>query len=153
MAVDFTGTRFDRRRFMLSGVTAFAGVGLADSLATAGDDHDDDHKGHGRPVPVPEPIPGGLPVPGGPGLDPPVHIFLPGEPGTTLPLSGLELMGLDVEPAVITDLKAGTALAYLIGEARGSDGVKYGLEVDLRISEGLYKTADGKTKRGAFALF
>jgi hypothetical protein len=52
-------------------------------------------------VPSPEPIPGGLPV----GLPPPydlIHIFLPGPPGVTLPFSGLQLQGLDVEPTTIT---------------------------------------------------
>lgn len=144
---DFSGTRFDRRRFMFSSAGALVGVGLAEAFGapvTTG--------AHGRPSPVPEPIPGGLPVPGGPGLDPPVHIFLPGDTTTTLPLSGLPLMGLDVEPAVITDLRAKTAMAYVIGRARGSDGVEYGLEVDLRVSEGEYRAADGSTNRGAFAM-
>lgn len=144
--VDFSGTRFDRRRFMLGGASALAAVGLADTLGAP-----TVHAAHG-PLPVPQPIPGGLPVPGGPGLSPPIHIFLPGDEGTTLPLSGLPLMGLDVEPAVITDLRATTAMAFLIGRARGSDGVEYGLEVDLRVSEGEYRAADGSVRYGAFAL-
>jgi hypothetical protein len=143
---DYSGTRFDRRRFMFSGASALVGVGVAESFGAPVES-----AAHGRPLPVPQPIPGGLPVPGGPGLDPPIHIFLPGDETTTLPLSGLQLMGLDVEPAVITNLRARTALAYIIGRARGSDGVEYGLEVDVRVSEGEYRAADGSTNRGAFA--
>jgi len=53
---------------------------------------------------------------------------------------------------VITDLHAATALAYVVGRARGSDGVEYGLEVDVRVSEGIYRARDGSRNRGTFAL-
>jgi hypothetical protein len=144
---DYSGTRFDRRRFIVS-AGALAAVGFGEAVGAPAV-----ASAHGRPSrPVPEPIPGGLPVPGGPGLDPPIHIFLPGDTTTTLPLSGLPLQGLDVEPALITDLKAATAMAYILGTARGSDGVDYGLEVDVRVSEGLYRAADGSDHYGTFAL-
>lgn len=144
-AFDYSGTRFDRRRFMLT-ASALAGVGVGEALGTVASSEAHDSQ------PVPEPIPGGLPVAGGPGLAPPIHIYLPGDPTTTLPLSGLPLMGLDVEPAVITDLHAATAMAYVVGRAKGSDGVEYGLEVDVRVSEGVYRAREGSHNRGTFAL-
>jgi hypothetical protein len=45
-----------------------------------------------------------------------------------------------------------TAMAFLTGSPRGSDGEERGLEVDLRVSEGTYVTADGSRERGAFAM-
>jgi hypothetical protein len=45
-----------------------------------------------------------------------------------------------------------TASRPRLGTASGSDGVEYGLEVDIRAFEGRYVAADGSTNRGAFAL-
>jgi hypothetical protein len=59
-------------------------------------------------------FPGGLPI----GLPPPydlIHLFLPGPPTVTLPFTGLQLQGLDVEPTTITDFKGETAMAFLSG--------------------------------------
>ncbi len=139
----------DRRRFLLGTAGAVATAGLAGPLASEAD-----ARSRGRRkvkvVPSPEPIPGGLPI----GLPPPydlIHLFSPGPPSVTLPFTGVQLMGLDVEPTTITDFKGRTAMAFLLGTAKGSDGHEYGLEVDLRVSEGEYFTADGSRKRGAFA--
>jgi hypothetical protein len=106
--------------------------------------------GHGVPrvLPAPKPIPGGNQVPGGPLL----HVFLPGPPEVTLPFSGTQLQGLDTEPAVITDYRGVTALAYLAGSATGSDGNRYNLEADMRVMEGTYVAADGTRHQGLFAF-
>lgn len=132
-----------RRRFFLSGAGALIGIGAttpALALAAA-------HDGGGCPLqPLPKPIPGGL----DPGAN--VHAFVPGPPTITLPFSGLTLQGLDVEPSTITDFRGRTALAYIMGEAKGSDGVTYGLEADIRAFEGEYSDANGAMARGAFAF-
>jgi hypothetical protein len=108
------------------------------------------HAAHGVPrvLPAPKPIPGGIQVPGGPF----VHAFVPGPPEITLPFSGLQLQGLDVEPSLITDYRGFTALAYLVGTASGSDGKQYLLEADLRAMEGRYVAEDGSRHRGLFAF-
>jgi hypothetical protein len=145
MAIALTKVGVDRRGFVLGAAGALMGAGLAPwawpnpAEAATG------------PVPLPEPIPGGLPI----GLPPPydlIHLFLPGDPNITLPFSGLQLMGEDVEPTTITHFDGETAMAYLIGSATGSDGVEYGLEVDLRISEGEFVDADGNHHRGTFGM-
>jgi hypothetical protein len=70
----------------------------------------------------------------------------------TLPFSHLQLLGLDVEPSVITDYAGTTCLAFHAGTATGSDGRQYNLETDMRVMDGTYRTADGTRKRGAFAF-
>jgi len=99
-------------------------------------------------LPAPKPIPGGIQIPGGPLL----HVFAPGPPEVTLPFTGLQLMGLDVEPSVITDCRGFTALAYVAGTATGSDGKQYNLEADIRAMEGTYIAEDGSRQRGLFAF-
>jgi hypothetical protein len=148
LEADGAAPAVDRRRFLLGTAGAVATAGLAGPLASA---EAGSRRRKPKVVPSPEPIPGGLPI----GAPPPydlIHIFLPGPPTVTLPFSGLQLMGLDVEPTTITDFDGATAMAFLIGTAKGSDGHEYGLEVDLRVSEGEYVTADGSHKRGAFAM-
>jgi hypothetical protein len=138
----------DRRGLILGAAGALAGAGLAGPLAELAPAHPGRRR---RVVPSPEPIPGGLPI----GLPPPydlIHIFLPGPTTTTLPFSGSQLQGLDVEPTTITDFRGRTAMAFLTGEVEGSDGKRRGLEVDLRVSRGEYVTADGSRERGAFAM-
>jgi hypothetical protein len=105
---------------------------------------------HGIPrvLPAPKPIPGGIQIPGGPLL----HVFLPGPPEVTLPFTGAQLMGLDVEPSLITDYRGFTALAYLAGSATGSDGNQYNLEADMRAMEGTYVATDGSRQHGLFAF-
>lgn len=70
----------------------------------------------------------------------------------TLPFTGIQLMGLDVEPSVITGYKGFTALAFHAGTATGSDGKQYDLETDMRAMEGTYVAEDGSRQRGLFAL-
>ena len=141
--------RLDRRRFLIS-AGAVTGAGIASTLG--GPSVAMAHPSEGpKLVPTPEPIPGGLPI----GLPPPydlIHIFLPGPTDVTLPFSGLQLMGLDVEPSTITDFNGSTALAFLVGTATGSDGAEYNLEADIRAFKGDYVAADGSTVRAAFSL-
>ena len=101
-----------------------------------------------RVLPAPKPIPGGIQIPGGPLL----HVFAPGPEDVTLPFSGLQLMGLDVEPSVITDYRGFTALAFHAGTATGSDGRQYNLETDIRAMEGTYVAEDGTRQRGLFGF-
>jgi hypothetical protein len=78
-----------------------------------------------------------------------IHVFAPGPPDITLPFTGIQLMGRDVEPSVLTDYKGFTALAFHVGTATGSDGRQYNLETDMRAMEGTY-IAEGRadTDRG-----
>src|SRR5262249_5525308 len=138
-----------RRGFIhaAAGATALAfGPGLSlNALA-----HDDGDS-HNRTLPAPKPIPGGLEI----GLVAPydfIHVFPPGPEGLKLPFPGGEPQGLDVETSTLTDFHGATALAYHVGEAKGSDGHTYNLETDMRVMEGKYVAVDGTTKHGSFAL-
>jgi hypothetical protein len=140
---------FSRRGFIhaAAGATALAfGPGLSLN-ALAHDDGDN----HNRTLPAPKPIQGGLNL----GLEAPydfIHVFPPGPQGLTLPFTGGVLQGLDVETSTLTDFHGATALAYHVGEARGSDGHTYNLETDMRVMQGKYVAVDGTTKHGSFAL-
>ena len=81
-----------------------------------------------------------------------IHIFAPGPEGIVLPFSGVMLQGLNVEPSTITDFHGATALAFHIGEARGSDGHTYNLETHMVAMEGKYVAVDGTTRHGSFAF-
>jgi hypothetical protein len=59
---------------------------------------------------------------------------------------------LDVEPSTITDFRGVVALAFLAGHAKGSDGVTYNLESDMRAFKGDFVAADGTTHRGSFGF-
>jgi hypothetical protein len=61
-------------------------------------------------------------------------------------------MGLNKERTTVGNFKGATALAYLLGTATGSDGEEYGLELDIRVSEGMYQAADSSLNRGLFAM-
>jgi hypothetical protein len=142
--------RISRRQLFKYGASAGAAATVGPMLAgtaAAAPAH-----AHGLPLPrvlpAPKPIPGGLQIPGGPLI----HVFAPGPPDVTLPFSGLTLMGLDVEPSVITDRKGFTALAFHAGSATGSDGKRYNLETDMRAMEGTYIAADGSRRHGLFAF-
>ena len=116
------------------GIPAFADAGSAG--------------GHTHVLPAPKPIAGGIQPPGGPLL----HVFPAGSPDVTLPFSGLQLQGLDVDPSVITDYSGFTALAFHAGAAIGSDGARYNLETDMRAYQGTYIAADSSRTHGSFAL-
>jgi hypothetical protein len=138
--------RLDRRQMLVGTAGVVAGGALAASnaqLAFA----DDDHGSHAV-VPPPKPIPGGLQIPGGPFI----HVFLPGPTSVTLPFSGLQLMGLNVEPSTITDFSGSAAVAMLVGSATGSDGKHYNLETDLRFYEGTYVAENGARHEGTFGF-
>jgi hypothetical protein len=94
------------------------------------------------------PIPGGIQIPDGPLL----HVFLPRPPEVTLPFTGAQLQGPDVEPSVITDYRGFTALAYIADTATGSDGKQYNLEADMRAMEGTYLATEGTRQRALFAF-
>jgi len=70
----------------------------------------------------------------------------------TLPFSGLPLMGLDVDPCVITDFDGFSALAYPVGTARAHDGTRFDLEGDMRIYKGTYVSASGQRHQGTFGF-
>jgi hypothetical protein len=149
-------TGFSRRRFMrtAAGTTAFALGPKFTSTARAANGHDDDDHRHGRTTPAPKPIPGGTDLSGF-GLPPPfdfIHVFAPGEQGKVLPYTGVVLQGLDVEPITITDFDGFSAVAFHVGQAKGSDGKLYNLETDFRVMTGNYIAVDGSTRRGNFAL-
>ena len=141
---------FSRRGFIhtAAGATALAlGPGLSSS-ALAHDD--DDHQTR----PAPKPLPGGSDLSGF-GLVPPydfIHTFGPGAAGVVLPYTGVVLQGLNVEPGTITDFQGATAVAFHVGEAKGSDGNTYNLETDFRFMDGSYVAVDGSTRHGTFAL-
>ena len=138
--------RINRRQLFRYGASAGAVATIAPMLpplTTAAHAH-----GLPRVLPAPKPIPGGNQVPGGPFI----HAFVPGPPDVTLPFSGLQLQGLDVEPSLITDYQGFTALSYLVGTASGSDGKQYLLEADLRAMEGRYVAEDGSRHHGLFAF-
>jgi hypothetical protein len=136
--------RFDRRGVLLGAGAALAGAALAGpGVVNAAEDREDQFRP--LPLPLPKAIPGGL-APG-------AHVFAPGPSGVALPFSHLPLMGLDVEPSVITDYKGFTALAYPVGTAHGSDGKQYNLEGDIRVFSGTYLPAGSSTPRsGTFGL-
>lgn len=144
---------FSRRGFIhtAAGATALAfGPGLSLS-ALAHDDGDN----HNRTLPAPKPIPGGLDLKTAFGLVAPydfIHVFPPGPENITLPFTGGTLQGLNVETSTLTDFHGATALAYHVGEAKGSDGHTYNLETDMRVMHGKYVAVDGTTRHGSFAL-
>jgi hypothetical protein len=140
---------FSRRGFIH---TAAGALTLGPGLSSSAFAHDDDNHHHTRPAP--KPLPGGSDLSGF-GLVPPydfIHTFGPGQAGIVLPFTGGALQGLNVEPGTITDFDGTTAVAYHVGEAKGSDGNTYNLETDFRVMDGRYVAVDGTTRRGTFAL-
>jgi hypothetical protein len=99
-------------------------------------------------LPQPRPIPGGIQLPGGPLI----HVFAPGPPEITLPFTGVQLQGLDVDPSVITDYSGFSAVAFHVGTATGNDGKRFNLETDIRVMDGGYVAADGSRRRGVFGF-
>lgn len=138
--------KISRRQLFKYGASAGAAATVGPMLpAMTGVAH-----AHGLPrvLAAPKPIPGGIELPDGSVI----HVFAPGPPDVTLPFTGIQLMGRDVEPSVITDYKGVTALAFHVGTATGSDGKQYNLETDMRAMEGNYIAEDGSRQRGLFAL-
>jgi hypothetical protein len=70
----------------------------------------------------------------------------------TLPFSGVQLQGLDIEPSVITNYAGTTAVAFHVGRAVGSDGARYNLETDMRAIQGTHVAADGSRRHGTFGF-
>src|SRR5438093_989229 len=97
------------------------------------------HRGGVKPQAQPLPIAAGMQVPDGPFL----HVHGPGPDGQTLPVSGFPNEGLNADPTTIGSFKGFVALAYVAGEATGSDGRHCLLETDMRVFKGTYRTADG----------
>ena len=62
------------------------------------------------PVP-PEPIPGGIPI----SDTQVIHVWAPGPTDVTLPFTGGQLQGLDVEPTTIRDFNGFSAVAFHVG--------------------------------------
>jgi hypothetical protein len=139
--------RTDRRSFLLGSAGVLA-AGVAASLQ--GPSISEAKSGSGknlRPaLPAPKPIPAGETIPG---LV--IHELLAGPENIVLPFTGLQLIGLNVEPSTITDFNGVTALAYHTGTATDSNGILYNLETDIRVMEGEYIGEDGNRHRGAFA--
>lgn len=136
----------DRRRFLMASAGAVAGASAGTALALPKLAHGAAAAGEPNVVTAPEPIVSVL----DPGL--PIHLQLPGPPGTTLEYSQTPLFGLELERTSVGNFDGAVAWGFLLGTATGSDGVEYGLEVDLRVSEGRYRAADGTVRNGSFAL-
>lgn len=98
--------------------------------------------------PPPVAITGGSQIPDGPLI----HVHAPGPDGKMLPISGFPYSGLNADPTTIGNFDGFTAVAYVTGEATGSDGKKYLLETDIRPFKGTYKDANGMDRTGTFAF-
>jgi hypothetical protein len=70
----------------------------------------------------------------------------------TLPFTGGQLQGLDVEPTTIRDFNGFSAVAFHVGTATGSDGMRYDLETDLRTFQGSYIDGAGHRRHGTFGF-
>ena len=136
----------DRRKFVAGAVGGVASACLVGAVGTAGPAAALSGRGRRGVAPAPQPIPGGLEIGGSL-----IHTFGPGDPAVTLPFTGATLGGFDVEPGTITDFDGSSAVAYHVGTARGSDGIMYNLETDMRALEGNY-IVDGVERYGAFAF-
>jgi hypothetical protein len=141
----------DRRTFLRHAGTAAATAGVAGRFGTApaGASIFDGRDGMGGRASgvVPRPIEGGFEV-----ADETFHVFAPGPPTITLPFTGFPLGGVDVETSTITDFNGFAAIAFHVGQARGSDGVIYNLETDMRAFEGEFIGEDGAKHYGTFGF-
>lgn len=101
-----------------------------------------------KPQPQPVPITGGSQIPDGPLI----HVHAPGPDGKMLPISGFPYTGLNADHTTIGNFDGFSAVAYVAGEATGSDGKKYAMETDVRAFKGTYKDAAGMDRTGVFAF-
>jgi len=141
-----SGRGINRRDLIRYGASTAAAAAIVPALpaATAAA-----HTKEPPPVlPAPRPIPGGVKLPNGPLI----HVFAPGPAGITLPFTGVQLQGLDVEPSVMTHYRGFTAAAFHVGTATGSDGRRYDLETDIRALKGRYVAQDGAVHYGTFGF-
>jgi len=86
-----------------------------------------------------------VPIPGGIDIPPLIHVFAPGP-------TDLGLMGEDVDPSTITNFNGLAAYAVFAGGATDADGNAYDAVLDMRVFDGVYRSADGTTHRGAFGF-
>jgi hypothetical protein len=137
------GARVDRRRAIFGTAAALAGAALiGPGVVEAKENDDKDARLQAAPKPIPAVFPGTN-----------FHVLSPGPTTVTLPSSQGALMGLHVDPSVITNFSGLTALAYPVGTAHGRDGTAYDLEGDIRLFSGMYKPlAGGARRHGTFAL-
>lgn len=134
------------RRGVLAGAAALATT-AAVQTATSGRAS----AAGGIPVgPAPKPIPGGIDS-GDPNVGF-IHWWLPGPEGSSTPIIGIPGFGLDVDPSLITDFDGISAMAVVAGSVRGSDGVDYPCEFDVRAMKGRFVDVEGTTRTGAFAF-
>lgn len=143
------GTRRFGRRSLIAGAGAAAAVKALPtaptSAAAAGPSPSGIPKGT-----APKPIPGGIDT-GDPNVGF-IHWWLPGPDTASTPVLGLPGFGLDADPSTITDFEGVSAMAVVAGSVRGSDGVDYDCEFDLRAMKGKFIDADGNKRNGAFAF-
>jgi hypothetical protein len=131
-------TALDRRRFVQAAAAAMAATGLGwPAAAWAGRDGD-------RRATPPKPIPGGFEF-GGTLF----HTWAPGPETLTLPFSGGQPQGLDVDPGTLTDFSGFAAMAYHVGSAQGG---ALNLETDVRAYQGAYVDGTGTRRFGTFAF-
>jgi hypothetical protein len=128
----------------LAFVNPLAGATTVGGPAGRSRDHDDNDD----IIVLPKPIAGGLRLPD----NSVIHVLPPGPTSITLPFSGGQLAGEDVDSSTITDFDGFSALAFHVGTAKGSDGKTYDLETDLRAFQGRYVGTDGQTHHGSFIL-
>ena len=145
-----------RRRF-LGGLGAAAAAGTAVSLAgpapaQAAAAMSNDSKKVFPNSSAPRPIEPTVEA-GGPAPFDFIHWLLPGPPGATTQILELPAFGLDVDPSLMTDYKGFTAYAVISGNAHGSDGNHYDVELDVRVMDGTYVGEDGNTHKGTFGFF
>jgi hypothetical protein len=132
-----------RRAVMQGAVGAAAGFAVARPQGAPAHDH----RPRANPIP-PEPIPGGIPI----SDTQVIHVWAPGPIEVTLPFTGGQLQGLDVEPTTIRDFEGFSAVAFHVGTATGSDGMRYDLETDLRAFRGTYIDRIGTRRFGTFGF-
>jgi hypothetical protein len=137
----------DRRTF-LKGASVTAVAGAAAPLLGMAPAGASEARSGSRAAVLPTPIPGGIDL----GDGNVIHVWAPGPTSVTLPFTGGTLGGEDVEPATITDFEGVSAVAFHVGTAKGSNGVTYNLETDMRAYKGRYVGVDGEVHEGSFGF-